>query len=473
MGDVMRILEGTTKDRFVRALEQRGASDLAAVEPTVRRIVSHVRRNRDRALRRYAARWDGLGSNEPVRVPEADLHDAWQRTPPELQEAITQAAGNIRRYCEWQKPQEWRREIQLGVCVGQLVRPLESVGCYVPGGRYPLPSTLLMTVIPAQVADVLQIRVVSPRPAQATLAAAAFLGVREFYRVGGAQAIAALAYGTESIPRVSKIVGPGNRYVTAAKKLVAFDCAIEFLAGPTEAVFISEEGDPVFIGCDLVAQAEHDPDALCVLITSSRGLAKAVQGEVQRRTRANPIAAESLSRRGAILLVDSLHQAVETANRGPGRPGDALVDLDEKRFIEAAIGRRTAPDEVDNRLRPGFAQLGNPAGLRKRHQPGNLLVDEGRSLQAFAIGPGGLERFDLGVRARLEGIEIVGHRWWNPLKLNFGNTGSFFQVCLFSKAHDSRWVRKAGRPASRTGLRDFCYSNNRGPPADKKCNLFC
>ena len=178
-----------------------------------------------------------------------------------------------------------------------------------------LPSTLLMTVIPAQVAGVPQIRVVSPRPAQATLAAAAFLGVREFYRVGGAQAIAALAYGTESIPRVNKIVGPGNRYVTAAKKMVAFDCAIEFLAGPTEAVFISEEGNPAFIACDLVAQAEHDPDALCVLITSSRGLAKAVQAEVRRRTRTNPIAAKSLSRRGAILLVASLDQAVETANR--------------------------------------------------------------------------------------------------------------------------------------------------------------
>jgi histidinol dehydrogenase len=311
----MRILDALKKDRFVRALERRSANDLLEVEPVVRRIVNNVRRNGDRALRRYAARWDGLDRNEPVRVPEADLHDAWRKTPPELQDAITQAAGSIRRYCEWQKPEEWRRTIQPGVCVGQLVRPLESVGCYVPGGRYPLPSTLLMTVIPAQVAGVAQIRVVSPHPAQATLAAAAFLGVRQFYRVGGAQAVAALAYGTESIPRVSKIVGPGNRYVTAAKKLVAFDCAIEFLAGPTEAVIVSAEGDPAFIACDLVAQAEHDPDALCILITNSRGLAKAVQKQVQRRTRANPIAAESLSRRGAILLVDSLDEAVETANR--------------------------------------------------------------------------------------------------------------------------------------------------------------
>ena len=315
MGAVMRILEGTKKDQFVRALEQRGTTDLAEVEPAVRRIVSKVRRNGDHALRRYAERWDGLASSEPVRVPEADLHDAWRRTAPELRQAITQAASNIRRYCEWQKPQEWRREIHPGVCVGQLVRPLESVGCYVPGGRYPLPSTLLMTVIPAQVAGVPQICVVSPRPIQLTLAAAAFLGVREFYRVGGAQAIAALAYGTETIPRVNKIVGPGNRYVTAAKKLVAFDCAIEFLAGPTEAVFISEQGDPAFLACDLVAQAEHDPDALCVLMTSSRGLAKAVQAEVRLRMRTNPIASESLSRRGAILLIASVEQAIEISNR--------------------------------------------------------------------------------------------------------------------------------------------------------------
>jgi histidinol dehydrogenase len=318
--DAMRIVEGPAQARLVTALAERGATDLAEVEPAVRRIVRDVQRNGDRAVRRYATRWDGLGKGEPLRVPEADLHNAWERTDPDLQDAIKHAAGNIRRYAEWQAPpasksNEWRREIQPGVIVGQLVRPLESVGCYVPGGRYPLPSTLLMTVIPAQVAGVKQIRVASPRPAPATLAAAAFLGVREFYRVGGAQAIAALAYGTEEIPRVDKIVGPGNRYVTAAKKLVAFDCAIEFLAGPTEAVVISADGDPACIASDLVAQAEHDPDALCVFITTSRALAKKVQREVRTRARANPIAAQSLTRRGAIFLVASLEQAVETANR--------------------------------------------------------------------------------------------------------------------------------------------------------------
>ncbi len=248
---------------------------------------------------------------------KSELHEAWQQADPKLQSAIEQAAGNIRRYAEWQAmaATEWQRDIEPGVSVGQLIRPLESVGCYVPGGRYPLPSTVLMTVIPAQVAGVGRICVVSPRPAQATLAAAAFLGVREFYRVGGAHAVAALAYGTDEIPRVDKIVGPGNRYVTAAKKMVAFDCAIDFLAGPTEAVVVSENGDPSCIASDLVAQAEHDPDALCVFITSSRPLAARVQKELHRRTRTNPIARQSLSRRGAILLAASLPEAVEFANR--------------------------------------------------------------------------------------------------------------------------------------------------------------
>jgi histidinol dehydrogenase len=314
-GTVLRILEGAEQARFVNRLARRGATDLADVEPAVRRIVSDVRRNGDRAVRRYATRLDGLGKNEPVRVSEDELHEAWEQTDPELQKAIEQAAGNIRRYAEWQTPAEWRREIEPGVIVGQLVRPLESVGCYVPGGRYPLPSTLLMTVIPAQVAGVKQIRVASPRPAPATLAAAAFLGVHEFYRVGGAQAIAALAYGTDEIPRVDKIVGPGNRYVTAAKKLVAFDCAIEFLAGPTEAVIISKDGDPACVASDLVAEAEHDPDALCVFVTTTRALAKTVQNEVRKRTRTNPIAAQSLHSRGAILLAASVEDAVEISNR--------------------------------------------------------------------------------------------------------------------------------------------------------------
>jgi histidinol dehydrogenase len=311
----MRILEGARKNRMVTDLERRGSDDLAGVEPVVGRIIADVRRRGDRALRLYAKRWDGLEKNDCIRVSAAELDKAWLETASELQSAIKAAASNIRQYSEWQKPDEWRREIHPGVEVGQLVRPLDSVGCYVPGGRYPLPSTLLMTVIPAQVAGVRKICVVSPKPARAILATAAFLGVSEFYRVGGAQAVAALAYGTASVPRVSKIVGPGNRYVTAAKKLVAFDCSIEFLAGATEALFVSDEGDPALIACDLVAQAEHDPDALCIFITSSNQLAKDVQKEVKRRVLTNQIASESLTKNGVIFLVANLNEALEIANR--------------------------------------------------------------------------------------------------------------------------------------------------------------
>jgi histidinol dehydrogenase len=398
----MRILDGPQRDRLVTALAGRGASDLAQIEPAVRRIVNDVRRDGDRALRRYATRWDGLGKDEALRVPEDELHQAWEQTDPELQNAIKHAARNIRRYAEWQAAplSDWRREIEPGVSVGQLVRPLESIGCYVPGGRYPLPSTVLMTVIPAQVAGVKRICVASPRPAQATLAAAAFLGVREFYRVGGAQAIAALAYGTKSIPRVDKVVGPGNRYVTAAKKLVAFDCTIEFLAGPTEAVVISAGGDPACIASDLVAQGEHDPDALCIFITPSRALAAKVQKEVQKRTRDNSIAALSLSSRGAILLVASLEQAVEAANRiapehltlpeslAPSVQHAGSVFLDE--FTPQAAGdyisgpNHVLPTGAMARVRGGLSVLDfvrviacqqvSRAGIHKIGPPGIMLA---------------------------------------------------------------------------------------------------
>src|SRR6202047_4718846 len=300
---------------LIETLEQRGTVRSARVEPAVRRILAEVRKRGDRALLKYAAQLDGLTKGQALLVSRAEMKAAWEGTAPELQAAMMVARGNILAFAEAQLPQEWTISPVDGAKTGQIVRPLESVGCYVPGGRYPLPSTLLMTVIPAQVAGVEQIRVASPRPARATLAAAAYLGVCEFYRVGGAQAIAALAYGTEEIPRVDKIVGPGNRYVTAAKKFVAFDCAIEFLAGPTEAVIISADGDPACVASDLVAQAEHDPDALCIFITTARALAKRVQKEVQKRTRANPISAQSLSQRGAILLVASLDQAVQISNR--------------------------------------------------------------------------------------------------------------------------------------------------------------
>jgi histidinol dehydrogenase len=249
-----------------------------------------------------------------VQVDPAEISRAWQQVSPEFQSALRRAAINIRQFASWQKPKAWTRT-QNGIVVGQIIRPLVSVGCYVPGGRYPLPSTLLMTVIPAQVAGVKRVCVVSPQPRMETLAAAALLGVREFYRVGGAQGIAALAYGTDSIARVDKVVGPGNVYVTAAKKLVAFDCSIDFLAGPTEIVIVAHRGKPLMMASDLVAQAEHDPQSVVVFITTSRDLAKNVATSVKNLARNNPIARRSLSDKGVILLASSRCEAMEWANR--------------------------------------------------------------------------------------------------------------------------------------------------------------
>ena len=311
----MRILSGRPAENFVGRLEQRGATDLARVEKKVKRIVDDVRKNGDRALRGYAEKFDGLRPRQPFRVAASELELAWEASSAEFKQALKSAAENIRRYCEWQKPHEWRHNARNGIQVGQVVRPLRSAGCYVPGGRYPLPSTMLMTVIPAQVAGVEKICVASPRPARETLATAFFLGMREFYRIGGAQAIAALAYGTKSVPRVDKIVGPGNLFVTAAKKQVAFDCGIDFLAGPTEVVIVSERGKPQFIAADLVAQAEHDPDALAVFITSSSELAQAVRQAVKAAEENNETAKASLKNNGAVLVTETHEQALEFANR--------------------------------------------------------------------------------------------------------------------------------------------------------------
>jgi histidinol dehydrogenase len=328
----MRILAGEAALRRVRRLESR-SSEFAGLEPQVRRIVVDVRRNGDRALRACARKWDGLAPKDDIRVPEAQLEAAWVMATPRLRGALQEAAANIRRFCEWQRPREWSRASN-GISAGQIVRPLGSVGCYVPGGRHPLVSTLLMTVIPAQVAGVKNIRVVSPDPKAEVLAAAQMLGVREVYRIGGAQAVAALAYGTGSIPRVDKIVGPGNLYVTLAKKLVSFDCAIDFLAGPTEVVILSNSGRTEFIAADLVAQAEHDPAAVPVFITTSKRLARGVSAEVKRLAQRNVTARRSLAGNGTVLLAGSRGEAFEWANRIA--PEHITVDTKDLPFIQNA-----------------------------------------------------------------------------------------------------------------------------------------
>jgi histidinol dehydrogenase len=304
-----------TADALIETLEQRGAVNTARVEPVVRRILAEVRKSGDRALLKYAAEFDGLTKGQALLVSRDEMKAAWESTAPELQAAMMVARGNIIAFAEAQLPQEWTISPVDGVKTGQIIRPLESVGCYVPGGRYPLPSTLLMTVTPAQVAGVERIVVCSPKPAKETMAAAWLAGVTEFYRVGGAQAIAAMAYGTASVGRVDKIVGPGNLFVTAAKTMVSGECGIDMPAGPTEIVVTSETGSVAGIAADLVAQAEHDPEALAVLITSNEALARDVASTVKLQARGNAIAKQSLAAQGCIFVTATVREAQDLTNR--------------------------------------------------------------------------------------------------------------------------------------------------------------
>jgi histidinol dehydrogenase len=299
----------------LEALELRGGAALDVVLPAVKRIVADVRKQGDRALLRYAAKFDGLEDAKSVRIPSEEMAAAWDSLDPVLRDALSTAAEQIRAFAVNQLPASWSEPSIDGLTTGQLVRPIGAAGCYVPSGRHPLPSTLLMTAIPAQVAGVQRIVAVSPKPAPATLAAAHLLGITEFYRLGGAHAIAALAYGTATIPRVDKIIGPGNLYVTAAKRLVAFDCAIDMLAGPTEIVVTSERGRPVDIASDLVAQAEHDPEALAIFITTRADLAREVIVETKQRSRKNAVARQSLNRNGLIIVAASIDEARAITNR--------------------------------------------------------------------------------------------------------------------------------------------------------------
>ena len=299
----------------IALLEQRGLVNTARVDGVVQEILAAVRERGDAAVREHSAKFDGLSDAQPLQVSKAEMQAAWDATSEELKAAMRLAQANIRAFAEKQLPRAWSFRPTEGMEVGQIVRPLGSVGCYVPGGRYPLPSTLLMTVTPAQVAGVERIVVCSPKPARETLAAGFLAGVTEFYRVGGAQAIAAMAVGTETIAAVDKIVGPGNLYVTAAKVAVAREVGIDMPAGPTEIVVTSESGDSSGIAADLVAQAEHDPEALAVFITSKPELAEEVVLETKRQAQGNAIALQALAAQGFAFVTESVEAARELTNR--------------------------------------------------------------------------------------------------------------------------------------------------------------
>jgi histidinol dehydrogenase len=313
----MRIVS-LTESTARRYLERRRAVDPSA-ERAAARIVADVRRRGDVALFAWTKRLDGVQlTPRMLWISRKEMAAARKNVSRDLLNAIEHAARNIRRVAERSVPRPWSFVVEPGVRVGQRFAPLDTIGCYIPGGRHSLVSTLLMTAVPAQVAGVSRIIAVCPRPNAALLAAADFLGLREIAHCGGAQAIAAMAYGTKSVPRVDKIFGPGNRYVMAAKQIVSADCAIDLPAGPTEVLIVATRGNARFIAADLIAQAEHDPDARAVFVTTSRPLARAVQSEIAGQLRDLPAtnpAARAIARNGGMLLAKSVTAAIDFANR--------------------------------------------------------------------------------------------------------------------------------------------------------------
>ena len=394
---------------MIAALESRGSTSLETVLPAVERIVADVRKRGDHALLHYAAKFDGLPGPEALRVTSEEMADAWNAASPTIRDALTTAAKQIRTFAKRQLPASWNSTSMPGLRTGQLVRPIASAGCYVPSGRHPLPSTLLMTAIPAQVAGVERIVVVSPKPARETLAAAHLLGITEFYRMGGAHAVAALAYGAGSLQRVEKIVGPGNLYVTAAKRLVAFDCAIDMLAGPTEIVVTSDRGRPADIASDLVAQAEHDPEALAIFITTRETLARTVLAETKRRVRNNPVARTALSRNGVILLAANTEEAAAITNRlAPEHLTiDTPADLDwVKNAGSVFIGRWSAQPLGDYISGPNHTL---PTGGMARVRGGLSVIDFVKVITVQQYAKPALEKLGPRAIALAETEGLHGH----------------------------------------------------------------
>ena len=313
---MIRILKSTDLGRILT----RRAARMTGAEAIVRPILEAVRKRGDRGLMEYARKFDGL-TRKSVRVPASELKAAASRLSPRFISAVEEAAHNVRRYAAKQLPKESTGTYGPGHKLGQIVRPLDTVGAYIPAGRYPLPSTLLMTAVPAQVAGVANICVACPKAVDEVYGVAHHLGLEQVFQMGGAQAIAAFAYGTKTVPRADRIVGPGNIYVAAAKRLLAGEVGIDFVAGPTEILIIAADGtvaDARFLAADMLAQAEHDTDASAILLTTSRKLAIQVAAEIELQLRTLPTAAvarQAIDKNSAIIVVDSLDEAVELSNR--------------------------------------------------------------------------------------------------------------------------------------------------------------
>jgi len=313
----MRILRltGAVEKRLLAARERQDVQ----TEKVAAKIIADVRRRGDTALCSWTKKLDGINlARDGMWVSQREIEAAQKSISTDFLRAVKHAMANVRKVAEKQLPRRWSFEVEPGVSIAQMVRPIETIGCYIPGGKSTLFSTLVMTAVPAQVAGAKRIVAVCSRPNDELLAAAGILGLSEIARIGGAQAVAALAYGTKALPRVDKIFGPGNRFVTAAKQLVSYDCAIDLPAGPTEAIVIASQGNASWIAADLLAQAEHAPDAGSIFVTTSARLAREVRREVAEQLKklpeTNP-ANVSLKTTGVILLAASTDAAFHFVNR--------------------------------------------------------------------------------------------------------------------------------------------------------------
>ncbi len=323
MIQTIRHNERQVLDEFLKRLEARAVAFDPELMRVVSTIIDDVRARGDEALIDYTARFDGVDLKPAdLRIEEQTLAASADKVDPRVLAALREAISNVRTFHEHQLEQSWEIAPADGVRLGQRITPLERVGLYVPGGTAAYPSSVVMNVVPAQVAGVERIVVATPprtlAESPALAAALRELNVSEIYAVGGAQAIAALAFGTQTIPRVDKITGPGNKYVAAAKKLVFGVVGIDSIAGPSEVVIIADDTARAdFIAADLLAQAEHGEDASAILITTSESLAAGVAHEVQRQLESLPrraIAAASLNDYGAIIVVNTIDNACEIAN---------------------------------------------------------------------------------------------------------------------------------------------------------------
>jgi histidinol dehydrogenase len=400
----MRIVASTDRRAVASLLSATRIRD-RATETRAAVIVERVRKGGDQALAAYARDLDGWRGG--LEVPRRSWEAQARRLAPEVRSAIKRAAANIRVVAKAQVPKGWRKTVGAGISVEQRVIPLARVGCYVPAGRYPLPSSLLMTAIPARAAGVPEVIVSCPRPDAAVYAAALEAGVDRLFRIGGAHAIAAMAYGTRTVPRVDKVVGPGNRWVSAAKSLVSTDCGIDFYAGPTEILIVTGTGPAAAIAADLIAQAEHDPDARAVFITWNARLAEQVVQQVAVQMPGTGPALQSLERHGGVIVCRTMAEAIDLANDAASEHLVVGTETLARRVWNAGavfVGAWTAQVAGDYAIGSNHVL---PTAGAARYRGGLNAADFVKLVSVQRMTKGGLQRIagTVTTLARAEGLE--------------------------------------------------------------------